>query len=136
MGLARPAVLLTRTGLKSDGRTRRNDTYRFPAGYRGRPRKTPVTAAGTSGRVTRGVVVPKKHVELRKLADDIGELLTGTNDIAKDKKPSPADRWQGPTATRIRGELRVHTAKLRVSAASLEKESAAMALKDIDKQGA
>ncbi|MEU6112316.1 hypothetical protein ABZ853_28410 [Streptomyces albidoflavus] len=77
----------------------------------------------------------KKHVELRKLADDVGELLTGTNDIAKDEKPSPAEQWQGPTATRIRGELRVHTAKLRVSSASLEKESAAMALKEIDKQG-
>ncbi|MEW1670776.1 hypothetical protein ACWGMW_09050 [Streptomyces albidoflavus] len=77
--------------------------------------------------------MPKKHIELRKLADDVGGLLEEATRIAKDEKPSAADRWQGPTATRIRGELRVHTAKLRVAAASLEQKSAALALKEIDK---
>ncbi len=78
--------------------------------------------------------MPKKHIELRKLADDVGGLLEEATEIAKDGKPSPPDRWQGPTATRIRGELRVHTARLRVAAAALEQESAAMALKEVDKE--
>ncbi|MYW57012.1 MULTISPECIES: hypothetical protein [unclassified Streptomyces] len=76
--------------------------------------------------------MPKKHIELRRLADDVGGLLEEATRIAKDEKPSAADRWQGPTATRIRGELRVHTAKLRVAAASLEQKSAALALKEVD----
>ncbi|MGW8541590.1 hypothetical protein G6W47_18050 [Streptomyces sp. CAI-21] len=77
--------------------------------------------------------MPKKHIELRKLADDVGGLLEEATRIAKEEKPSAADGWQGPTATRIRGELRVHTAKLRVAAASLEQKSAALALNEVGK---
>ncbi len=65
----------------------------------------------------------KDATDLRKLAADVRKLLDGPEKIAADEQAPPDERWQGPTATRVRGEIRTRKTKLDTMATNIEKEA-------------
>jgi len=58
---------------------------------------------------------------LRQLATDTRTLLDSTTETAEDRKAGD-QRWSGPQAERIRGELRVWKGKLGTMADQLDSE--------------
>ena len=64
---------------------------------------------------------------LRKLADDVRKLLDDPIGIAADKHAKADERWEGPTATRIRGELGTRKGKLETMATNIETEAGSAA---------
>ncbi|MGW2817733.1 hypothetical protein [Streptomyces sp. NPDC001415] len=62
--------------------------------------------------------------DLRRLADDIRKLLDEPIAIAADQNVPTEDRWAGPNAERIRGELSGRKTKLGIMADAIDKEAA------------
>ncbi|WP_431043792.1 hypothetical protein ACQUSR_19135 [Streptomyces sp. P1-3] len=71
---------------------------------------------------------------LRQLAKDVRHLLDEPIRIAADKDAKPDDRWQGPNATKVRGELSVRKGRLDTMADAIERE-ATKRMKDEGKKG-
>ncbi|MGW3494248.1 hypothetical protein [Streptomyces sp. NPDC001020] len=61
--------------------------------------------------------------QLCKLAADVRHLLDDPIDIAADKHVKSDERWQGPTAERVRGELQIRKGKLETMATNVEQEA-------------
>jgi hypothetical protein len=68
--------------------------------------------------------------QLRKLAADVRHLLDGPIDIAADNHVKSDERWQGPTAERVRGELQTRKGKLETVATNIEIEATQRSKKD------
>ncbi|MFD3539755.1 hypothetical protein ACFWUQ_09680 [Streptomyces sp. NPDC058662] len=62
--------------------------------------------------------------DLRKLADDLRTLLNEPIEIAADRNAKADERWLGPTAEHVRGELATRKARLGTMAGELDKEAA------------
>ncbi|WP_327695387.1 hypothetical protein [Streptomyces sp. NBC_00459] len=61
--------------------------------------------------------------KIRQLAADVRKLLDDPVEIAADSQAKQDERWQGPTAERVRGELKIRKGKLGSMADSLEKSA-------------
>ena len=61
--------------------------------------------------------------KIRQLAEDVRNLLNAPIEIAADKQAKPDERWQGPTAEKVRGELKVRKGRLSTMADELEKSA-------------
>ncbi|MFD7873041.1 hypothetical protein ACFV5G_02740 [Streptomyces sp. NPDC059766] len=60
---------------------------------------------------------------IRQLAEDVRKLLDQPIEIAADRHVKADERWQGPTAEKVRGELRVRKGRLGSMADDLEKSA-------------
>lgn len=58
---------------------------------------------------------------IRQLAAEIRRLLDNPIEIAADQHAKEEERWQGPTADKVRGELKVRKGRLGSMADDLEK---------------
>ena len=63
-------------------------------------------------------------VQLRKLADDVRNLLNEPIEIAEGRNAPKDGRWQGPNADHVRGELATRKTRLGTMAGELDKEAA------------
>ena len=62
--------------------------------------------------------------DLRKLADDLRALLDEPIEIVADRHAKADERWQGPNAEHVRGELATRKTRLGTMTAELDKEAA------------
>ncbi|MEV0981285.1 hypothetical protein [Streptomyces sp. NPDC049915] len=61
--------------------------------------------------------------KIRQLAEDVRTLLDQPIEIAADRQAKPDERWAGPTAEKVRGELKVRKGRLGSMADTLEKSA-------------
>ena len=61
--------------------------------------------------------------KIRQLAGEVRKLLDEPIEIAADKNTKPQERWAGPTAEKVRGELKVRKGRLGTMADDLEKSA-------------
>ncbi|MFF3977837.1 hypothetical protein ACWGNF_04635 [Streptomyces sp. NPDC055808] len=66
----------------------------------------------------------QEATDLRKLADDIRKLLDEPITIAADQSVKEDQRWAGPNAERIRGELSARKTKLGTMADTIDQAAA------------
>ncbi|MDQ0930253.1 hypothetical protein [Streptomyces turgidiscabies] len=59
--------------------------------------------------------------KIHQLAEDIRKLIDQPIEIAADAQVKKDERWQGPTAEKVRGELKVRKTRLGSMADDLER---------------
>ncbi|MFD9001865.1 hypothetical protein ACFV0T_12970 [Streptomyces sp. NPDC059582] len=68
--------------------------------------------------------------KIRQLAEDVRKLLDQSIEIAADQQAKADERWQGPTAEKVRGELKVRKGRLGSMADDLEGSAATQRSKE------